>query len=281
METVDVIHILHATRFLRWAREHQFALRKPYLVTMGGTDINIDLQTNLDEEAFNLLDNAAYITVFTPDAKRKTIALNEEWRDKTIIVPQSAWLPLDIGEPSQTEQPSILLPAGLRPVKDALHVLPALDDLIKTYPGLQFKIIGAKLDENVYKQVMEASKTRPWLNYVGVVPFEVMPRWYEESNIILNSSIAEGQSLAVMEALALGRPVIARRNKANEQLIRHRETGWLYETMDDFKNALFSIMNDPFHRDQVVETARKWIRERFSPDMEAKRYIELYKRAGK
>jgi len=280
IESVDVIHILHATRFLAWAKENQFVLKRPYIVTMGGTDINSDLQNELSEDVTNLLYNAVYIVVFTPDAKQKIKNLNIEWVKKVRVIPQSAWLPWDIKEPKQTDYPSILLPAGLRPVKDVLHVLPALDEVIDLYPRLQFTILGANLDSSVYQQVMEASQTRPWLHYAGVVPFEVMTHWYEEANIILNTSISEGQSLAVMEALAIGRPVIARKNAANEDIIKNKVTGWIYNSMDEFKEALHIIMNDPFHRGQVIQAAREWVKQHCSPEQEVHQYIDLYKRAG-
>src|SRR5699024_2685794 len=125
------------------------------------------------------------------------------------------------------------------------------------------------------------SKTRPWLTYAGVVPFEVMTHWYQDANIVLNSSISEGQSLAVMEALALGRPVIARKNATNEEFIQHRKTGWLYQSMEDFKDAVISIMNNPIQRDQVVKAAKRWVNKHYSPIEEAQNYIDLYKRAGK
>ena len=281
MDSIDVIHILHATRFLAWSREHQFNLDRPYIVTMGGTDINSDLQKSLSLDVFELLNRASYITVFTPDALQKVKFLNPDWVMKTRVIPQSAWMPWDIEEPRQFSQPSILLPAGLRPVKDVLHVLPALDELIKQYPGLRFTILGAKLDSNVYQRVMEASQSRPWFHYAGVVPFEVMTNWYNEANIVINTSISEGQSLAIMEALAIGRPVIARRNAANVEIIKHKVTGWIYSSMIEFKEALLTIMNDPFLRGQVTKLGREWVDLYCSAEEEAHRYIDLYKRAGK
>ncbi|RKD22738.1 hypothetical protein BEP19_10835 [Ammoniphilus oxalaticus] len=279
-ETIDVIHILHATRFLSWAQENHFSLERPYIVTMGGTDINVDLQAPLANDVSELLQQAAKITVFTPDAKQKVIRLNSDWANKIHVIPQSAWLPWNIGEPEQFEQPNILLPAGLRPIKDVLHTLPALDDLYESYPNLQFKIVGANLHADVYDEVNKASHTRPWFTYAGVVPFEVMTHWYQEANIVVNSSVSEGQSLAVMEALAIGRPVIARKNAANEELIQHNETGWLYRSMEQFKEAVFSIMNDSFHRGQVIQAGKQWVGAHASPHNEARQYIELYKRAG-
>ncbi|WP_027417097.1 glycosyltransferase [Aneurinibacillus terranovensis] len=273
----DIFHILHATRFIQWAKENRIILNRPYLVTMGGTDINIDLQASMDDEMFSFLNNAAYITVFTEDAKEKVKKLFPKWMDKTFVIPQGIWLPWSISARKEEMVPRILLPAGLRPVKDVLHVLPALDELIHKYPNMNFIILGANLDEDVYKQVQRKTEQRHWMKYAGVVPYEVMKLWYEQADIVINTSISEGQSLAIMEAMAMGRPVIARKNEANIQLIRHEQTGWLYETMNGFTEAVHSIVKNVSLREKVVKQAKEWIAEHSSPAKEALAYITLYK----
>jgi glycosyltransferase involved in cell wall biosynthesis len=273
----DIYHILHATRFIQWAKENDFIINRPYLVTMGGTDINIDLQLNMDDDMFAFLNEAAFITVFTEDAQEKVKQLFQGWTDKTFVIPQGIWMPWN--RPSKMEYiiPRILLPAGLRPVKDVLHVLPALDRLVSHYPNLSFTILGAKLNESVYHQVQKKIKQRHWMNYAGVVPYEVMKVWYEKTDIVINTSLSEGQSLALMEAMVMGRPVIARKNEANLHLIHHKHTGWLYETMDEFEEAVHSIVNNAFLRDKVTKQAKEWIVENCSPEKEILTYINLYK----
>lgn len=274
----DLYHILHATRFIKWKKEHSFQLNRPYLVTMGGTDINIDLQKSMTEEMFLFLDKAAFITVFTEDAREKVIQLYPDWKDKSVMISQGVWLPWKKSTLKGKLKPRILLPAGLRPVKDVLHVLPALDDLVNSYHNLDFTILGAKLDETVYQEVQKSAEQRSWMKYVGVVPYEVMKVWYDQAQLILNTSISEGQSLALMEAMALGRPVIARKNAANLQLIQDKQTGWLYETIDEFKEAVHSIVNDDILRENVIMQAKKWVQVHHSPEKEIQSYIDLYKR---
>ncbi|MEW9672297.1 glycosyltransferase [Ammoniphilus sp. 3BR4] len=276
---VDIIHILHATRFAAWAKKQSFTLTKPYILTMGGTDINSDLQTELAEDVYNLIDGASSITVFTEDALCKVETLQPAWAKKTEVIPQAAWISWKVNQKVSYDSPHVLLPAGLRPVKDVLHALPALDSLALEFPSLRYTILGANLDQQVYEEVIAASKNRPWMEYAGVVPFEVMKRWYNQANIVINTSISEGQSLAVMEAMAMGRPVIARRNAANESIIEHEKTGWLYETTEEFIQAVRSIMRDTYSREKVVRQAQQSIQQLSSPIREAEAYIRLYQTA--
>jgi glycosyltransferase involved in cell wall biosynthesis len=277
LSEADIFHILHATRFLQWAKENNFRINRPYLVTMGGTDINIDLQTRLDDDMFSFINDASFITVFTEDAKEKVKHLFPGWANKTIVIPQGIWMPWTISPMEDQLSPHILLPAGLRPVKDVLHVLPALDGLASYYPDMSFTILGAKLDESVYQQVQKKIERFHWMDYAGVVPYEVMKVWYEKAQIVINTSLSEGQSLALMEAMAAGRPVIARKNEANLQLIRHEQTGWLYETMDEFQDAVHTIFHHAEFRKKVIQQAKNWMSEHHSPETETLAYIHLYK----
>lgn len=273
----DLYHILHATRFLKWQKDSGFILNRPYLVTMGGTDINIDLQISLDQQMFSFLEEAAFITVFTEDAKEKVLRLFPSWSNKTIVIPQGIWVPWSVSENKDRDLlPHLLLPAGLRPVKDVLHIIPALDRLITQYPEMHFSILGAKLNEGVYNQVQKAIKKRNWMVYAGMVPHEEMKAWYEQAQIVINTSLSEGQSLALMEAMALGLPVIARKNEANVQLIQHEQTGWLYETMEDFQEAIHAIVGNTSLREKVKQQAAEWVEEHYSPEDEILSYLSLY-----
>ncbi len=276
----DFFHILHATRFVKWAKEQHFILNRPYIVTMGGTDINVDLQTSMSSDIFSFLNGSHFITVFTEDAKNKVGELHPAWLNKTYVIPQGLWLPWRISPRRDRLKPSILLPAGLRPVKDVLNVLPGLDEIIHHYPDMTFTVIGANLDEFIHQRVLRQAEQRKWFNYVGAVPHEVMIEEYDNADIIINSSLSEGQPLALMEAMGLGLPVIGRKNKANLQLILHEETGWLYETISDFIEAIHSIVNNIPLREKVVRQARESMFEKFSPEKEALAYLSLYKRIG-
>ncbi|HJV44660.1 MAG TPA: glycosyltransferase [Bacillota bacterium] len=270
----DLIHILHATRFAIWAQKHGVLLTKPYLITMGGTDINVDLSENLDPTVYQLLDRASYITVFTEDAKQKVRRLLPSWERKTHVISQTPWMSQSLNAQVAFNTPLLLLPAGLRPVKDVLHPLSALDQLTSDYPSLKYTIIGANLEDQVYQQIQHTGLTRPWLTYEGVIPFHEMPKWYSQYNIVVNTSISEGQSLALMEAMAIGKPVLARRNEANTSLIQHGLTGWLYETMDEFISSIHVIMTNSSLRQQVIDNAQKSML--VSPIEEAKKYHHLY-----
>jgi glycosyltransferase involved in cell wall biosynthesis len=54
-----------------------------------------------------------------------------------------------------------------------------------------------------------------------------------DADVLLNSSHTEGQCGALLEAMALGVPVVARHNEGNDALVAHGVTGLLYHTPDE------------------------------------------------
>ncbi|GAB7386910.1 GPMC system family 4 glycosyltransferase [Bacillaceae bacterium] len=298
MREASFYHILQASRFADWRQKHAWPLDKPYLVTMGGTDINHDIgSAEKSNRILELLDGAAAITVFTQDAFAKLQALDRGYEDKTQIIPQSVWLPqghppdrsagsagteaAQDPPPSARPFPLILLPAGLRPVKDVLYLFDALKRLRRDLPALQFVIIGDILDLSVYHKVIEKSSSNPWFHYKGSVPFAEMRSWYERADLVVNSSVSEGQSLAVMEAMALGVPVLARVNGANESLIEEGKTGFLFTTPEEFRKKALRLFRNHDLRKRIAAQARAYIARFHSLEKEIAAYDAIYRVLGK
>lgn len=58
-------------------------------------------------------------------------------------------------------------------------------------------------------------------------------QYIQQCNVFLNSSISEGESNAILEAMYCKVPVVARKNKGNQSIIEHNRSGYLYSTPDE------------------------------------------------
>lgn len=239
MEGCTLLHMLHFSRFARWMARTGYSPGRPYVITNGGTDINHRLSESNDAEPMKrFIRDAEAVVVFTEDGKRKCNAVPGLAPEKVHVNPQSVWFPESTNrhrlEDAPRGYPKCLLPAGLRPVKDVLFLLNALEDLQGAYERMQFVIVGSVLDEGVYEQVLEAERRYHWFHFAGEVPFEKMWAWYDWADIVLNTSISEGQSSALLEAMGLGKLVMARTNPGNESVVSDGHTGFLYRDGTEF-----------------------------------------------
>ena len=83
----------------------------------------------------------------------------------------------------------------------------------------------------------------PRVRFLGHISEEELPLAYERATVFAMPSIAELQSIATMEAMASGRPVIAANAMALPHLVHDGDNGYLFEPDDveDFSQCLLKI----------------------------------------
>ncbi|WP_408006118.1 glycosyltransferase family 4 protein [Pseudalkalibacillus sp. A8] len=276
MDSCDLFHILHFDRFAKWMQKKNVELTKPYIVTSGGTDVNEKMENPISKD---LLLNASAITVFTDDAKDKVTGAYPQLDGRVEVVPQSFWLPED-GDFNDIDlhegYPKMLLPSGVRKVKDVLYVMDEIESLTKEYPELRFVIAGEPLEKEEVEHVKVYEDKNSWFTYVGSLPLASMTSVYKWADMVLNTSVSEGQPLSLMEAMYYGKPVIARRNGGNESLITDGSNGFLFTDPPQFKRQLLKLMNSKELYAQMAEKGRERIANDFSLKKEIQHYQGIY-----
>jgi len=89
---------------------------------------------------------------------------------------------------------------------------------------------------------------------------------YADLDILLLTSVNEGTPVAIIEALANKVLVVATRVGGVPNLIKHRQTGFLYarQDHDNMAEMIVSILNDPSTYKPVTERAYREVTEKFS-----------------
>lgn len=103
-----------------------------------------------------------------------------------------------------------------------------------------------------------------------------------QSDVFLLSSRYEGVSIAVLEAMRAGLPVIGTAVGGMAETVEHGRTGWLVPDDDvtAFVAAMEAALADPDGRRARGEAGRRRQRERFSMRQTAARYVALYAGEG-
>ena len=92
-------------------------------------------------------------------------------------------------------------------------------------------------------------------------------------------SLWEGLSIALLEAMAAGLPVVATRVSGTDQVLRQGESGLVVEPRDEdaLAEALQAVLNDPELARDLGARARATVEEEHSAERAARAYLELYK----
>jgi len=241
----------------------------PYVLVLGGTDVNTAHGTV--ERA--VLDSAVAIVAFN-SALASRIATSA----RVTVVPQAIELP-PVGVPSAfawpTQRPYFILPIGIRAVKDPLFLVAAMRARV---PRADLIICGPLLDDALGDAL--AQQCAGNVRYVGCLARVDVVCGMRSAVAVLNSSLSEGMSNALLEAMAAGAPVLARRNAGNAALVEHGVSGLLFDTPDEFVRLANALLDDDDNdvcklRVSLVNGARVMVEARHSLASEAAAYDEL------
>lgn len=132
---------------------------------------------------------------------------------------------------------------------------------------------------HLFGPMQEEITMPPWIVYHGPThPAELLAIWFPQAaGLITLSSHDEGRPQVMLEAMAAGLPVIASNLPAHRDIIRQRQTGWLVDSANEFREAL-AMLEVPNQNQETGEAARIWIKANIGTwDDCAGRYAAAYR----
>jgi mannosyltransferase len=132
---------------------------------------------------------------------------------------------------------------------------------------------------NDLKKRIEAAGLQSRIVITGELPIEEVQRWYQRLTIYAFTSRNEGFGLTLIEAMSVGRALVASRAGAAEFVVEDGVTGVLTPPgdVDALVAALEPLMRDPASAAAMGERAGARVLEKFSLDAEANRIAEVYR----
>ena len=161
----------------------------------------------------------------------------------------------------------------------------AMCRLLPKYPDFCAVIVGEVTAdqrgfESRLKEQVSAAGLSDRIRFLGELPIDDVPPWYQRVLIYAFTSRNEGFGLTLLEAMAAGDALVAARAGAAEKVVRDGDTGILVPAgdADALAAALEPLMRDPAGAAAMGERARKSVIENFGVDAEAGRIVEVYRR---
>ena len=252
----------------------------PLVITLTGTDVSQDLRDAEHGAAVrDTLAGAAAVVAFHGSIAAEVEAVVPALDGRIRVVPQAVHFPpMDTAAaPAIGGDPCILFPAGIRPVKRPLLPLGPLERVQRERPLLRLWYAGPALDPGEMRRLDEALRPRPWAQHVGPVPHAAMPALLAAADIVLNCSSSEGgMANSVIEALAMGRAVLAADIAGNRSLIEDGVTGLLFDSEERLATQAERLAADPALRRRLGETGRRLVAARLAPAREIDGYLDVY-----
>lgn len=273
----DLVHAFHAYDAGLEGLAISRKSRCPMVTTITGSDLFESLRNGKRAATVEVLRASTAVTVFHHGIRRELLTEVPDLAVPVEVIPQAVDANAALRQAPSNEVPVLLLPAGLRPVKNVIGCIAALEPLYRQGERFRLLIAGPVLDPEYGAQVVEAAEKAPFATYLGEVDHTAMAGLYAEADVVLNTSLFEGgMANSLLEAMAAARPVVASDVAGNRTIVTDGENGFLYADEDDFRRKIICLLHDPTLRRTLGGQGRLLVSSRFSIQQEAEAYLRLY-----
>lgn len=165
---------------------------------------------------------------------------------------------------------------SLYSVKGHRFLLDAVPQVLKSFPNTTFLIIGRGELEVILKEQAERLGVANKVMFLGLR--QDVPRLLAVMDIFVLSSLSEGLSMAILEAMMEGKPIVATRVGGNPELVEEGRTGLLVESQSGqaLAAALELLLRNRDAARQMGVCGREKARREYGVDGMVRQYVALY-----
>jgi len=197
--------------------------------------------------------------------------LSKKIRAKTIVIPN--FLSNEIFEKPKIPKGNYIITVsnGFSGHKNIYKGILAFAELRKKANDLEYYLVGSGFGEN--EEAYRFAKEKNVMNgikFLGSIPYDETLKLISGAKIMLHPSLEESFGMSVLEAMALGTPVVGGAKSGNiPYLLGFGEYGIICDVTNhyDMANKLYQLLNDNEKMDYFSKRAIKYSFENYSENV--------------
>jgi len=157
-----------------------------------------------------------------------------------------------------------------------------LIESLQTLKSSQQNFLAIILGEGKELQNLEAMvkeyNMRKYVRFNGNVPRAVLADFYTAADVFVLPSFSEGHSVALLEAMASGLPLVASDIEGNRVSIENGVNGFLFKTgnVKEFAEKLSIVLTDNKLQQMMSASSAKKYLEKFSSRTQIEEHVKIY-----
>lgn len=158
------------------------------------------------------------------------------------------------------------------------------EDLIRAFPRVRQKhsntfllIAGEGRTLDSLKELARQLRVDSFIRWIGNLPDTSEPLAAMDF-FVLPVTGREGFGLAMVEAMALGKPVISTENWGLAPLIQQKKAGYLVPSKEPeaLASQMIQVIDEEQTRQEVIQNGRRLVEELFTPSRQVQQVEQLY-----
>jgi glycosyltransferase involved in cell wall biosynthesis len=171
----------------------------------------------------------------------------------------------------------VLFVGRLIPRKGLPFLIEAAKDVIKEFSQTMFVIAGDGPLKNNLLSHLERINLSDNFAFLGDVNEKLLPTLYNCADVFALPSIQEGQGIALLEAQATGKPVVAFNVGGVKEAMLDKETGLLVKPdSHELANAIMKLLSSWSLREKMGQKGQEFVSSKFSWDICAQKMLHAY-----
>jgi glycosyltransferase involved in cell wall biosynthesis len=175
----------------------------------------------------------------------------------------------------------VLFVGRLIPRKGLPFLIKAAEYIVKEYAHTMFLIVGnGPLKNNLIADLEKISLSKNFI-FLGDVKESALPAIYNCADIFVLPSVQEGQGIALLEAQATAKPVVAFDVGGVSEAVLDKKTGLLVKPDSlQLAKAILKLLSSYSLREKMGNQGRDFVSGSFSWDICAQKMLKVYHEAA-
>ena len=162
--------------------------------------------------------------------------------------------------------------------KDNSTLIKSLAELKRIYPSRKFNLLlaGDGPERAILEELVSSLGLKEDVTFLGF--WSDIPGFLSGIDIFVSTSLWEGLSISILEAMAARKPIVASSIPPNSELIDHEKTGLLVSPKSpiEFAHAIQRLVDHPNFATQCAQAAQKKVTEKYTIDRMFDETYQLY-----
>jgi glycosyltransferase involved in cell wall biosynthesis len=281
MFTPDIVHVVDAWKVGSMLGDPLPG--HPLVLQTTGSDVHADIYDSARQATVQrVLAAARAIVVASDEAATALREVQPEIGDKVRVVTPGVVLAEDTYQLRRELGIKMsgfvfLLPGVICALKNQGLAIEALDRIIDDHPNVHLVLAGpVDADDEYGARILEAAEARAWCHHVDGIEHAQMGAAYADVDVVLNTSLVEGGSNALLEAMSAGRVVLASDIPGNRGLVRDGETGLFFSGSQELTEAARKLIGDASLRQRLGGRGHEHAGSAHRPEAEVEALRAVY-----